>query len=335
MIGRLRSHFGDSPEPALSFGTWDQLDGPTVVVCHPDWRGVRIAAYSHLAPVIEVADAARSASYIVNGLRDRSVETIVVQGYPPGSGQLLREADDAGIATRCVLHSSMAQHGGEAHETGVVDEVVGLLHAGVLGGLGFVKEGQSEAFTALGHPASYVPNRIPRLPEFDKLELREGLNVGVFAEPFWRKNVNAQLGAVALLDDARAHVMRRPGAGYLQSLETVEHGELPWDRFVQLQGSVDLNLYVTLSECFPMTPLESYTAGVPCLTSRTSAVFRSDPELWRLTTVDEADNPTAIAAAAKRLLSMPEEATERAHRWMQGWDVEAQQRWEAFVASPG
>jgi glycosyltransferase involved in cell wall biosynthesis len=334
MIGRLRSRFGDSQEPALSFGSWDQLEGPTVVVCHPEWRGVRVAAYSHPVPVIEVADAARNAEQIVGALRERPVETIVVQGFPPGSGELLARATAAGFATRCVIHSSMAQHGGEVHEAAVVDEVVRLLHAGTLGGIGFVKEGQAEAFTALGHPASYVPNRIPRLPRFDKLDLGEGLNVGVFAEPFWRKNVNTQLGAVALLGDARAHVMRRPEAGYLQSLETVEHGELPWDHFVQLQGSVDLNLYVTLSECFPMTPLESYSAGVPCLTSRTSAVFRSDAELWGLTTVDEADNPSAITAAATRLLSTSEEATERAHRWMEGWDAEAAQRWEEFVAGP-
>ena len=79
----------------------------------------------------------------------------------------------------------------------------------------------------------------------------------------------------------------------------VEHGELPWDRFVAIQGSVDLNLYVTLSECHPSTPQESYLAGVPCLLSRVSGVFADDPRLWEITTTDRPDDPSAIAEAAR------------------------------------
>jgi hypothetical protein len=145
--------------------------------------------------------------------------------------------------------------------------------------------------------------------------------------------VVTQLLTVGLLDGAVAHVMRRPDVAYLSDVEIVEHGELPWEEFVALQGSVDLNLYVTLSECHPSTPQESYLAAVPCLMSRTSGIFRDDPVLWDLTTVDLLDDPTAIAAAARRLLDRSGEAFERAKRWMDSADARALEIWRVFVSS--
>ncbi|MGH9169192.1 MAG: hypothetical protein ACRD02_15335, partial [Acidimicrobiia bacterium] len=120
---------------------------------------------------------------------------------------------------------------------------------------------------------------------------------------------------------------------YLDGVPMVEHRLMPYEDFIRLQSSVDLNLYVTLSECQPLTPLESYLAGVPCLSSRTSVLFRDDPDLWQLTTVDELDNPLAIARAAQRLLDHKEEAVERARTWIEAWDERATERWHEFVAT--
>jgi hypothetical protein len=97
-------------------------------------------------------------------------------------------------------------------------------------------------------------------------------------------------------------------------------------------GSVDLNLYVSLAECLPLTPMESYRLGVPCLTSQTSVLFKSDPDLWEATTVGELDNPSAIAAAAKNLLASSEEVVAAANRWLDHWDSEAAGIWDEFVS---
>ncbi|MFQ5524310.1 MAG: hypothetical protein ACE5F5_12175, partial [Acidimicrobiia bacterium] len=328
---RLR---GDRPgrEPHLSFGSWDRLEaGAVVQVCHPDWRGIRTVAYGFATPVIECDDLTRWSGVLVDGLA--SAGCVVVQGWPPGAAGLVRALAARGIRAKAVLHSSPAQHGAEPGEAAVVDEVLSLAAEGVLAGVGMGKDGVAAAFTALGHPVTHVPNRVPQLPNLERRDLGEGLHVGVFAEPFWRKNVTTQLLATALLDRSVAHVMTRPANTYLDSLSIVEHGELPWAEFVSLQGSVDLNLYVTLSECHPSTPQESYLAGVPCLISRVSSVFKDDPELWELTTVDEADNPEAIAAAARRLLDHRDEAITRAKAWMAAADSVAAALWESFVSS--
>jgi hypothetical protein len=300
-------------------------------VCHPDWRGVRTVAYSFRGPVVECADLAPWSDHLIDHISSAPIDMVVIQGWPPGAASLAARLADAGIAVKCVLHSSPAQQGAEAGEAAVIDEVLALAGGGVLTGVGMAKVGVPEAFTAAGHPVSHVPNRAPVLPELDRVDLGPGLHIGVFAEPFWRKNIVTQLLAVALLEGAVAHVMRRPAVEYLDGVDVVEHGELPWDRFVSLQGSVDLNLYVTLSECHPSTPQESYLAGVPCLISRVSGVFEGDPWLWEMTTTDRADNPSAIADSARLLLANRVEAVERARRWISEADTRASEAWLDFT----
>lgn len=319
--------------PVLSFGSWDELSSTerVIQICHPDWRGVRTVAYSFGSPVVECDNLTLWSDYLMDHITRASVELVVIQGWPPGAGGLAARLAEVGIEIKCVLHSSPAQHGAEAGEAAVVDEVFSLGKSGVLTEVGMVKVGVPDAFTAAGYPITYVPNRVPVLPQLDRVDLGSGLHVGVFAEPFWRKNVVTQLLAVGLLDGAVAHVMRRPEVSYLDGIAVVEHGELAWERFVALQGSVEINLYVTLSECHPATPQESYLAGVPCLTSRVSAVFRDDPVLWDLTTVDEADNPSSIARAARRLLESKDEAVMRARAWMSQADNRSAETWNRFV----
>lgn len=304
-----------------------------VQFCHPRWRGVRTVTYAFGSPLVECDDLATWGDELVTRLAAASARMVVIQGWPPGAAAFARAVHATGIRVKCVLHSSPAQHGAEPGEAGVADEVLGLAAEGVLDAVGMVKAGVAEAFAALGHHVVHVPNRAPNLGDISALDLGPGLHVGVFAEPFWRKNVTTQLLAIGLFDgDVTAHVMRRPPNRYLDTLRIVEHDELPWDEFVSLQGSVHLNLYVTLSECHPSTPQESYLAGVPCLTSRTSHVFRSDPELWELTTVDEADNPSAIAAAARRLLERKHEAIALARAWIAEHDRIAARIWEEFTS---
>jgi hypothetical protein len=292
---------------------------------------VRTVAYGFATPVVECDDLARWWSVLLAGVKEAGVELVVIQGWPPGSGEFVEMLHREGLRTACVLHSSPAQHGAEGGEAMVVDEILDLGRRGILDAVGMAKSGVHAPFAALGFDVAYVPNRVPVLPEFERVDLGPGLNVGVFAEPLWRKNVVTQLMAVAEIEGGRAHVMRRPSLAYLGGLDITEHGELPWERFIALQSSVDLNLYVTLSECHPSTPQESYLAGVPCLVSRVSSVFRDDPLLWDLTSVDEADNPAAIARGAKRLLESKDEAVQRARAWMEHADRRGAEAWAAFV----
>lgn len=304
----------------------------TVAFCHPDWRGIRAAAVASQLPLIERRDLGSGSAQLVDALRDKGIERVLVHGYPPGTEALLSDAKRRGIWTSCVLHSSPAQHTGDGVEGSVAQRVLQLSREGVIDKVGFVKKGVAEAFAALGYRAEHLPNRSPVVSTSQRIDLGEGLHIGIFAEPIFRKNVATQILAAGLLSGAVIHVMRVPDLDYLRNCRIVEHGETGWSEFQDLLASMDLNLYVTLSECHPMTPLESYLGGVPCLVSDTSELFESDPVLHDLTVVRQHDDPTAVAKAADRLLHQRAVAVERAQGWIQEADTRAAEALLAFLS---
>ncbi|MEA3510510.1 MAG: hypothetical protein U9R51_03650 [Actinomycetota bacterium] len=335
MVDRIRRFVAGAPELESSqllrsFASWDDVDSTVVQVCHPDWRGVRTATRAFRTPIIESSDFAPFADSLADELTSHGVSTLVVQAWPEGSATLLEAAARRGIGTRVISHSSMAQHGTDAGEGEAVTVAFALAARGIVQKVGFVKEGLAEAFAAMGHPAVYVPNRTPDLPPYEATDLGDGVHVGILLDPYWRKNVTTQVGAATILG-ATAHVNRTPDVGYLDGLSIVEHGSIPWETFIGLQASMDLNMNVTLSECHPMSPMESYLTGVPSLVSATSSLFRDDPGLYEMTTVSETDNPRAIAEGASRLLDARSEAVERAVAWMDRHDVIARDRFADFV----
>jgi len=118
---------------------------------------------------------------------------------------------------------------------------------------------------------------------------------------------------------------------YLSRNDLTICGELSRDEFLPIQAAMDITFNVTLSECHPMLPMESYRLGVPCLMSRTSDLFADDPDLYELTTVDRADNPDAIAEAAERLLTNKAEAVALANASLDTTDRNSADQWRAFT----
>ena len=258
---------------------------------------------------------------------------VIINGSPPGTDQFAKEATAHGLLVRVVLHSSMAQHGSEPPEAVVASRLCEMVQDGIIDALGFAKEGQAEAFSAMGCPAVFVPSRTVRLDAVASRPLGSGRHFGVFAEASWRKNVVTQLGAVAILGGT-AHVTFRPDVGYLSGgPKLVEHGLVSRQAFFETLASTDQNLAVSLYECFPVLAQESYWLGTPCLMSRTSALFRNDPQLWEIATVAEHDNPRAIAGAAERLLeaSATDGLVARAQAWMVRWNDATLDQWASFA----
>lgn len=302
---------------------------PVVQICHPDWMGVRTAAHAFRDPVIESPLLPHD---LAQRIASAGASTVVVHAAPPGTPDFLARASDLGLTTCQVFHSSMAQHGTDAGEAESLSTAIAMAADGSLDRLGFVKAGMAEVFSSRDTTTFHVPNRVPVLPELERVPLSDHPSFGVFLDPYWRKNVMTQLGAVHLLDGT-AHVMHKPAVPYIETWRIVEHGSMPWTTFVSLQASVDINLYVTLSECQPMAPMESYLAGVPCLISATSDLFATDRDLRRMTTVADHDNPAAIAAGVTSLIEGADDAIVRAQSWMIAHDPVAAARWSEFTRS--
>ncbi len=300
-----------------------------VQVCHPDWRGVRTSAVAFRDPVLERRDL-RELIPVVAEMTDGGTRVVAIQGWPPGAGDFARSAAAAGIEVVAVFHSSPSQHGVDGGESEAVRSMLDLLDEGAISRVGSVKAGVHQAFGAIGHTVTHVPNRPPLVEEVEPAPVDEGTNIGVFLFPMWRKNVTTQVLAV-LENGWQPHVMSDPAVAYLTGERLTIHGELDREAFLGVEAAMTMNFNVTLSECHPMMPMESYRLGVPCLISRTSDLFADAPDLHGLTTVAEADNPSAIAAKARELLENRTEAVAAANEALDRLDVRAASAWAEFT----
>jgi hypothetical protein len=300
-----------------------------VQVCHPEWRGVRSSAIAFRDPVLEASDlndlVGRTDELIAAG-----VTTVVIQGWPPNAEAFAAAASEAGITVLGVFHSSPSQHGVDGGEAEAVHQMFELKKSGVMSGVATVKAGLAESFQSLGYEVQHVGNRVPVLGSIEPAAVSEGTNVGILLYPMWRKNVTTQVLAASELG-WRPFVMEDPHVPYLSPNDLTICGELPRCEFLGILAAMDIAFNVTLSECHPMMPMESYRLGVPCLVSNTSDLFTDDPRLTELTAVDHPDNPTAIALAAARLLDHRDEAVTLANASLDRTDRRSAEQWHRFT----
>jgi len=163
--------------------------------------------------------------------------------------------------------------------------------------LGLVKKDLDNSMTILTGSKCYpillkcnVDNSVLRPHIYD------GFNIGVLCHDLMRKNIYNQLSAALLIKGSRVHVKDLYHAHYLMNEHRFVVHEYLSDRteFLRILGGMQINLYVTFSECWGQFVSESLMLGVPCLTSNVSSVLDFDPELKRRLIVDEFDNDYAI-----------------------------------------
>jgi hypothetical protein len=305
------------------------LPNGVVQLCHPDWRGVRSSALAFGDPVVEASDLATLVSHIDDFVA-AGATTIVIQGWPPNAEAFATAASKAGLSVLGVFHSSPAQHGVDSGEAEAVHQMLKLMQSCALSGVATVKAGVVDSLRSLGYEIQHVGNRVPVLDNVEPAAVTSGTNVGILLYPMWRKNVTTQVLAARQLG-WRPFLMADPQVPYLSPDDFTVTGELPRTESLGVQAAMDISLNVTLSECHPMMPMESYRLGVPCLISNTSDLFSDDPRLKDLTSVVEADNPSAIALAASRLLDNKDEAVALANASLDRTDRRSAEQWQKFT----
>ena len=293
--------------PAATPAIWQASQPAVLSLAYPGWLGVFSAAQG-LGPVMGTHidfSAAHRDSLLSLILDTPSLRTVVIHGMPPGALELaeLLHARAPALAVRFVYHGTLSApihvSSGEAR---LLAGLLDLVDAGAVHSVGTVKHGFHETLLALGvQRAHSVPNFPVVLPHLvlDKYSAADGLlHIAVLASTGGaHKNMIAQLIAACTQPRAVVHVTALPELDYLDycEAEIVETGLLPHDQFLGEITRMDVLMYVSLVECFPMLVLESAAAGIPILVSRTHHIFDSDPALEAALVVHEADSPSEMA----------------------------------------
>jgi hypothetical protein len=283
---------------------------PVIAICHPRWQGMRSAAEGYTPNLMLVPEIGRAtASAAAECLAASGATHFITNGYFYGYDKLLT-ALRRQMPSACICH---VHHGSffqlsESYESApALTKTLRLLREGVVDRLGFCKPGMAAALGNMGVPAYEIMNRVPQETPRPPRFWRRPAVAFIPADKRPLKNSHAQvLGAILSGEIQEIHVACPLDLQYLPpaALDRVRlccYSNLSRAATQRLMRKADLVLYVSLSECAPMAPLESLAAGVPCLTGDNHSLFADFPELRQALVVSQEDDPWAIARAIQEL----------------------------------
>jgi glycosyltransferase involved in cell wall biosynthesis len=278
---------------------------PVVAVVPPNWLGVTTSTRNGFPNVLFCSDQQPEPGKVAEEILRRGFSTVVFSDVPGVFPQVARalRARSASVRLLVHYHGSLVQNvPPEIRQR--FRAVLDLARGGMVEKVGCAKAGMADVLQRMGVRACYLPYRVERPGQVTHRAAGSPRKVGVFVREILLKNVYTQSAAACLLRDVEVHVNDPPDLSCVPSgPKVVAHGKLPYEEFLHLLGQMDLNLYASLSECYPMVVVESLIRGVPCLTSHTHEIFAHDRELGELLIVPAHDNPVAIAEQAERVLA--------------------------------
>lgn len=206
-------------------------------------------------------------------------------------------------------HSNWVQMG-EPADWAILRQWLAAWNEGLVTRIGIVKAGLDTFFRAHGVDAVFIPNVIMTDPD----EIRPSAHdraVGIWlsGSSDYRKLPHAALLALA---QSRSHPLKASGLNHVarRLIDTLKLpvrkvwvNPIPRAQLYREMADTAATLYVTLSECSPMLPLESFALGVPCLVGPSSHLFRDDPWLARRLVVEDPLNAALIARKLDRVIT--------------------------------
>ena len=315
-----------------------------VAVTNPEWRGVRSSTENLIPHCLFINDNLNE--YSANRYADLLVRSgcrkVLISGFPLSYELLARQlkAKAPDVEIYVFWHSSFLQ----SDEDYVWHSFLTMnrLHKeGVVRKLGFAKKGMAEAVARTGAKTGFIANCVKRVPDSKVRPLRDTPHIGLWAlAPIWRKTPYAMLAATAMLDRAKVHVVgqaeRAVEFARFFEIDLVHREQpVPQKEMPEALAKMDLNLYVTLSECTPMLPLESLAVGVPCLLGPTSHLFEDHPYLHSRLVVPYPDRSDVIAEMIVQALLERERIIEEYKNYIVGYNNFAELQMRVFLNDNG
>lgn len=313
-----------------------------LAVYPPGWTGIgnsTQALFRVHAPLPERLTTAARDRFLAL-VEDSGCESLVLSGGALDHLHLAREIRDRspGTRIRVLWHGSYLQ-AREDYAWRGLRLMTEMARRGHVHALGFVKEGMAELMTQQGINAGFVLNYVEDVPDAPSKHADGGPHLGMWiSNEGWRKVPYAMAAAVARVPGGNLHYngerRRLLEFSRLIGLKVQPHGDGLFgpDELRKWMRLMHVNLYVTLSECCPMLPLESLAVGTPCLVGANSHLFRDDRYLYDRLVVPFADSSESIYEKLLQVMEERDEIVDAYRAYAPGYVARAKKSVEAFLA---
>ena len=340
----------DSAERAFYEDLFARFDPsqPTALYV-PRWRGVANATrclFRQAVPIPTEANddpdyipASKIAAY-ADILLASGIRHFVISGGDDFHLALIATVKrlDSGIRFDLTWHYNYAQMG-DIHDWRLFWRWLRAFEDGLITRFGVTKSGLDGFLQSWGIDAVCLPQFFPIDPE----RLRPGKTADVAGiwlsgSSSYRKLPHAMIAAVKAM---RSFYLKGAGLGaeglaLVSALDVpllqVVADPIPYDQLLREIASTAVSLYVTVSECSPMLPLESFALGVPCLIGPSSHLFRDHALLREMLVVEQPYNPGLIADMALAAAAQRDDLVAAYSRYNQEVEVQARDALARFLA---
>lgn len=318
-----------------------QAKPEAIAVLHSAWRGIRSAtlnlfsAYRFVDDTLDEAKALHTARL----LAETGCKRIILSGFPVSHRYLVTSLRNISprIKVYVLWHGNFLQSYEDYAWQGfrLVQE---LCQDGLIYKWGFVKKGMAEVMAKTGLRTGFVLNYVNNIPSGPSVPLEGGPHLGIWGLAYnWRKLPYAMIASTVLIPGAKVHgsVINSRTREFAQAIgvywEGVNEDLIPQNRMLTVMAQMHLNLYVTLSECAPMLPLESLSVGAPCLLGPNSHLFEDHQYLHQILVVPYPDSAQVIAERAERALTERDQIIEAYREYAPSYNRRARQTLVEFL----
>lgn len=247
-----------------------------------EWAGVTSSTKELFENPTDLGEVYRKsdAQKIADTVKEANIKQVIFSGFSQGGKLVAEELKKYGIKVKVFWHASNSQildkYGWERNQ-----EIIDLNKKGVISVVGSCKESLIEFYKKNGINAFFITNKVSGVERPKEKTKNDKTKIGIYAAKCnnWRKNMYCQMAAVKLIDNAIIDMVPLNEEAvefcnkYGIEITGIENS-IPRSELMERMSKNDVNLYVTLSECAPMLPLESMELGVPCITGNNHHYFK-------------------------------------------------------------
>lgn len=233
-------------------------------------------------------------------LQSLQVETIIFSGIPNYTLEWIEELHhNFNLKIGIIYHGGLAELTSNSNRQKQMQRIINFGNQNVIQKIGVVKEGLDEWFKQ--KTKCTVHRVLPQLSIPNGLKIKKfndnKTHIGVFGNATYNKNRHTQVVAASMVENSVVHILAPNEFDYtIPKDRLVIHENLSRTEFLELLGSMTINLYCSYSESWGQVVLESFMLGTPCLFSCNSGLQKFIGEEYL---VEEYDNPYSIAKKIK------------------------------------
>ena len=285
------------------------LKNQNLVICPestgPNWLGIKNAtlsmfpANSFIIPqnysnqVLSDTDL----KSLLTTFKNKKGKSIILSGFPDYFFKIIAHCNELEIDVEVIFHGGLAELNQNKSRQNQMSNLFKSGKEGEISKFYVVKEGLEVLFEKItGTTTERITPKLDLPKNLNINKFKDGkVHIGIFGNNSYNKNRHNQVAAAAMVENSIIHVIGDNEFSYLLPDERVIcHKQLDRIQFLELLGSMNINLYCSYSESWGQVVLESLELNTPCVSSNSSGIKKEVDAKYKSLFIDQVDNPLTI-----------------------------------------